>query len=110
MRLGDLDALRNEVDTWGCNDYDKYDFIEAIDNAPTVDAKTTHDVSSAYDRGYITAMKEYSRPQGECNCSHCDYWKFSRAIIHGFVDYMVTHGIESIEELEEELHRMNQGE
>ena len=37
MRLGDLDALKNEVDTWGCNDYDKYDFLEAIDNAPTVE-------------------------------------------------------------------------
>jgi hypothetical protein len=31
------EALRNEIDTWGCNDYDKYDFIEAIDNAPTVE-------------------------------------------------------------------------
>ena len=31
------EALRNEVDTWGCNDYDKYDFLEAIDNAPTVE-------------------------------------------------------------------------
>jgi hypothetical protein len=31
------EALRNEIDTWGCNDYDKYDFLEAIDNAPTVE-------------------------------------------------------------------------
>ena len=36
MRLIDADALEDEVDTWGCNDYDKYDFIEAITNAPTV--------------------------------------------------------------------------
>ena len=44
---GDLisrEALKNEVDTWGCNDFDKYDFIEAIDNAPTV--------SDRYDEGY----------------------------------------------------------
>lgn len=39
-RLIDADALRNEVDTWGCNDYDKYDFLEAIDNAPTVELQS----------------------------------------------------------------------
>lgn len=37
MRLIDADALENEVDSWGCNDYDKYDFLETIDNAPTVE-------------------------------------------------------------------------
>lgn len=31
------EALRNEVDSWGCNDYDKHDFLEAIDNAPTIE-------------------------------------------------------------------------
>lgn len=39
-RLIDAEALRNEVDTWGCNDYDKYDFLEAIDNAPTVELQS----------------------------------------------------------------------
>lgn len=39
-RLIDADALRNEVDTWGCNDYDKYDFLDAIDNAPTVELQS----------------------------------------------------------------------
>lgn len=36
-RLIDADALGNEIDTWGLNDYYKYDFLEAIDNAPTVE-------------------------------------------------------------------------
>ena len=36
-----------------------------IDNAPVVETKTIHDVNSAYDRGFITAMKAYSKPQGE---------------------------------------------
>ena len=36
MRLIDADALINEVDAWGSNDYDKHDFIEAINNAPTI--------------------------------------------------------------------------
>lgn len=39
-RLIDAEALRNEVDTWGCNDYDKYDFLDAIDNAPTVELQS----------------------------------------------------------------------
>ena len=29
-------ALKKEVDSWGC-DSDKYDFIDAINNAPTVE-------------------------------------------------------------------------
>lgn len=37
--LIDREALKNEIDTWGCNDYDKYDFIDAIDNAPTASPK-----------------------------------------------------------------------
>jgi len=55
MRLGDLDALRrsfidNDVDDFGL-----------IDNAPTFDITK----NQAYDQGFITAMKLYSRPQGE---------------------------------------------
>ena len=47
-------ALRNEIDTWGCNDYDKYDFLEAIDDAPTVEMpnwyKVYEDVKSTFER------------------------------------------------------------
>lgn len=39
MRLIDADALENEVDTWGCNDYDKFDFLEAINKAPTIEER-----------------------------------------------------------------------
>jgi hypothetical protein len=67
MRLGDLDALRNEVDTWGCNDYDKYDFLEAIDNAPTVETKKIE--HTAYKEGYVDGfnqgIKITERPTGE---------------------------------------------
>ena len=52
------EALKNEVDTWGCNDYDKYDFIEAIDNAPTV--KTYCYFCGQTEHGQIE-----ERPQGE---------------------------------------------
>ena len=35
-RLGDLDALREEVSSWGMNDYEPSDFIDEIDRADTV--------------------------------------------------------------------------
>ena len=62
MRLGDLDALRDDVDTWGCNDYDKYDFLEAIDNAPTVPLP---DFKEGYKQAILDGKTNYSRPQGE---------------------------------------------
>ena len=37
-RLGDLDALREEVSSWGMNDYEPSDFTDAIDDAPTIEA------------------------------------------------------------------------
>lgn len=35
-RIGDLDALREEVSSWGMNDYEPSDFIDAIDEADTI--------------------------------------------------------------------------
>lgn len=35
-RLGDLDALREEVYSWGMNDYEPLDFVDAVDEAPTI--------------------------------------------------------------------------
>lgn len=35
-KLGDLDALREEVSSWGMNDYEPSDFIDAIDQADTI--------------------------------------------------------------------------
>ena len=57
MRIIDGDALRDEISSWGCNDYDKFDFIEAIDNAPTL---TNKDVEKVY-------PKFFQRPKGEWN-------------------------------------------
>lgn len=62
MRLIDADAFTEEVDSWGCNDYDKYDFLEAIDNAPTV---PLHDFKEGYKQAIIDGKTNYSRPQGE---------------------------------------------
>lgn len=35
-KLGDLDALREEVSSWGMNDYEPSDFIDEIDRAATI--------------------------------------------------------------------------
>lgn len=35
-RIGDLDALREEVSSWGMNDYEPSDFIDEIDRAGTI--------------------------------------------------------------------------
>ena len=37
-RMIDADALREEVCSWGMNDYEPSDFTDAIDDAPTVEA------------------------------------------------------------------------
>jgi hypothetical protein len=37
-RLIDADVLSEEIDSWGMNDYEPLDFIDAIDDAPTVEA------------------------------------------------------------------------
>ena len=37
MRPIDADALREEICSWGMNDYEPSDFIDAIDEAPTVE-------------------------------------------------------------------------
>lgn len=35
-RLGDLDALREEVSSWGINDYEPSDFMDEIDRTDTI--------------------------------------------------------------------------
>ena len=35
-KLGDLDALREEVSSWGMNDYEPSDFTDAIDQADAI--------------------------------------------------------------------------
>ena len=37
-RMIDADVLREEVCSWGMNDYEPSDFTDAIDDAPTVEA------------------------------------------------------------------------
>ena len=80
------EALKDEINTWGCNDYDKYDFIEAIDDAPTVEpfepdyvgAERLKARQRGYEEGYRNGMEigKTLNPkikQGECRtCIHRD--------------------------------------
>ncbi len=47
-----------------------------IDNSPAVEIKTTYDVNSAYDRGYITAMNAYARPKGRMIIKPPSGWEY----------------------------------
>ena len=48
------------------------------------------------------------RPQGECNCSHCDYFKFSQSFIENIVKFMTDYNIETVEDLMRELNHINE--
>jgi len=48
-RIGDLDALREEVSSWGMNDYEPSDFTYAIDQADAIiEADKESEVSDKY--------------------------------------------------------------
>lgn len=62
-RLIDADALREEVYSWGMNDYEPSDFTDAIDDAPTVEAIPKDNVYKA-----IQEMMKYEH-EGFINIS-----------------------------------------
>ena len=59
----------NEINTWGCNDFDKYDFIDAIDNAPTVKARP---------QGEWNILQKDDNGIHEIECPFCKYSKGGR--------------------------------
>lgn len=63
MRLIDADELKENIEIAykRGNIMQRLPIIAIIDNAPTVDLTK----NQAYDKGFITAMKLYSRPQSE---------------------------------------------
>lgn len=56
MRLIDAERLKEEINSWGMNDYEPSDFVDAIDEAPTVDLKDIYQ-EGHYD-GYTKAINE----------------------------------------------------
>lgn len=63
-------------------DYMLLNFQQTIDNAPTVDP--------------------------DVNCSHCDYFTFSRRFIKNVANFMADYKIETVEDLMTELNHINE--
>lgn len=81
------EALKEVInDLFRSGEYDCSSVLKAIDNAPAVDLTK----NQVYDKGFITAMKAYSKPKGEwilvddkrfiVKCSVCGRTEDSRMI------------------------------
>jgi hypothetical protein len=58
MRLIDADVLSEEIDSWGMNDYEPLDFIDAIDDAPTVEAIPKADYEARLKADMVAMLTE----------------------------------------------------
>lgn len=112
MRLIDADELKKHIGTYdGTTAQVEAVEVQYIDNAPTVDTYTEDDVQYAikegHQVGYEMAKAKFGRPQ-EVNCSHCDYFKFSKSFIENVVKVMTDYNIETVEDLMKELNHINE--
>ena len=57
-RLIDADVLREEVYSWGMNDYEPSDFTDAIDDAPTVEAIPKADYETRLKADMVAMLTE----------------------------------------------------
>ena len=57
-RLIDADVLREEVYSWGMNDYEPSDFTDAIDDAPTVEAIPKADYETRLKSDMVAMLEE----------------------------------------------------
>lgn len=118
MRLGDLDALsafvgdlrstlHKEQSTFKAMTQSEFEikdnmylnFQYAIDNAPTFDITK----NQAYDQGFITAMRLYSRPQGKCKgefqLTELRRWLTSQGYSEGTVDDKINEFTRFVEKI-----------
>ncbi len=112
MRIIDADALLESVDKerryliargqTGAEHILVHNFRDLIDNAPTVDITFKEVVA------YECGQKSVERPQDKCNCSYCDYFKFSQSFIENVVKFMTDYNIETVEDLMKELNHINE--
>jgi hypothetical protein len=57
-RMIDADLLREEVYSWGMNIYEPFDFIDAIDDAPTVDVIPKSDYENRLKADMVAMLTE----------------------------------------------------
>jgi hypothetical protein len=73
MRLGDLDALKEQLEPYRYAICGFEGILALIDNAPTV-AVNCKDCDG-YEAGYTAGVHDAIRPKGECaNCVTCDHF------------------------------------
>ena len=66
QRVIDANALKEDFDCVGFNDYDDYKrALRIIDNAPIVETYTKDDMTKEYLKGYNDCKEMTERPQGE---------------------------------------------
>lgn len=84
--------------------------MSIINDAPTVDAIPNREGYEMYNKGYMSGYErgKEERPQGECDCSDCDYFKFSQSFIENVVKFMTDYNIETVEGLMKELNHINE--
>lgn len=75
-RLIDAEKLREEVNSWGMNDYEPSDFIDAIDDVPTVEAIPKDQYESRLKADMLAMLAEIQLQfeNGKCE-DMCDCWR-----------------------------------
>ena len=71
-RLIDADVLREEVYSWGMNDYEPSDFTDAIDDAPTIEAISKADYEARLKADMVAMLTEIQLEIDEKATDLCD--------------------------------------
>jgi hypothetical protein len=80
-RMIDADVLREEVYSWGMNDYEPSDFTDAIDDAPTVEAIPKADYETRLKADMVDMLEDLKKemnPIKECEYQIYgkEHWNF----------------------------------
>lgn len=98
MRLIDADFLKNDIIENHYFGMFTENVLEVIDNAPSVDLTK----NQAYDKGFITAMKLYTKPQSELAVKVWELYEKNQS-------HLATHVSEFGDELKELLGEYQNG-
>lgn len=95
-RLIDADLLREEVNSWGMNDYEPSDFTDAIDDAPTVEAIPKADYEARLRAEKIAMLKELKTEIEEIETGG-DAWELAikddcKAVIQQKINALMERG------------------
>lgn len=107
MRLIDADALREEICSWGMNDYEPSDFIDAIDEAPTVETTIENlIITLSVEELKATTWFKVDTPSGEAvsfRREKTGHW-INDSEDYGYVECPFCHELTNCNGNKEELH------